>query len=81
MLGSDMRLDEKQKGLIKVSVRKLRWYQEREVFYNKRGMETAEVDPESMFIHEIAEFISSENPEVLFYYLSRGSFLILLQIK
>lgn len=58
----DMRLDEKQKGLIRVSTRALKQYQEREEYYKQdkfyskiRG--SVKVDPESMFVHEITEFI------------------------
>jgi len=57
MIGSDMRLDNEERGLIRVSTRKLKWYFEREEFFGKHGgREPIEIDPESMFVHEIAEF-------------------------
>ncbi len=70
MIGCDMKLDEKQEGLIRVSTRKLKWYQEREDCFRKHGMRryakrgnetvkiegAVEIDPESMFVHEITEF-------------------------
>jgi len=58
MIGLDMRLDENQQRLIRVSTRKLKWYQEREGYFRKcKIREPVEVDSESMFIHEITEWI------------------------
>lgn len=63
MIGSDMRLDENQQGLVRVSTRKLKWHQKREELFRKydklygKIREPVEVDPESTFIHEITEWI------------------------
>ena len=88
MIGSDMRLDEKQEGLILVSTRKLKWYQERECYFKEHGRiryakreneriridGAVEIDPESMFVHEITEFIVSKTPKVFLYYFSKMEF-------
>jgi hypothetical protein len=79
---SDMRLDE-ERGLIRVSTEKLKWHQQREDCFEKhkfpryvqRGNEiikikgAVEVDPESMFVHDITESIIYTVPEVLLNYL------------
>lgn len=59
---ADMKLDEEKEGLIYVSTKKLKWYLEREKLYEKDELyskirDSVEVDPESMFVHEIVEFI------------------------
>lgn len=82
MIGPDMRLDEKQSGLIRVSTRKLKWYQEREEYFRKNKLyskirESLEVDLESMFVHEITEFIILSRPDLfkdLETYLSKYLF-------
>jgi len=71
MINSDMRLD--KNGLIRVSRKKLKWYQKREEHFKKNKIrESIEVDPESMFVHEITEFILRK-PELfdLTIYLSK----------
>ena len=60
MIGSDMCLDEKQNGLIRVSTEKLQWYQKRENLFKNDKLkfrEPIEVDPESIFVHEIVKFV------------------------
>ena len=88
MIIPDMCWDNQDKGLIRVSIRKLKWYQEREQHFKKHGMlryarigderirieGNAEVDPESMFVHEITEFIVHVVPEVLLQYFSEMKF-------
>ena len=80
MIGSDMRLDENQQGLVRVSTRKLKWHQKREEHFRKddklygKIRDPVEVDPESIFIHEITEFIVSKTPEVFLYYFSKMEF-------
>ena len=76
MIGADMRLDEEQEGLIRVSARKLRWYQEREEYFRRDKLyskirKPVEIDPESMFVHEITEFIINKTPKLLSYCFSR----------
>lgn len=75
-MGSDMRFNTQEEGRIEVSARQLRWLEEREMEFENRGMLRvvytrdgteqyrggAEVDPESMFVHEIAEFVILTNP-------------------
>lgn len=83
MVGYDMRLDEEQNELIRVSTEKLKWYLEKEKLIEEsqiaryvrrhdkvifiRG--AVEVDPESMFVHEIVEYVIYNEPELLFSYL------------
>ena len=80
MIGSDMRLDENQQGLVRVSTRKLKWHQKREEYFRKydklygKIREPVEVDPESIFIHEITEFIVCKNPILLLPYFSQRQF-------
>lgn len=58
MIGSDMRLDNEEHGLIRVSTEKLKWYLKREEFFGKNKIrEPVEIDPESIFVHEISEWI------------------------
>ena len=60
MIGYDMRLDTEESGLIRVSTRKIKYYLKREQNYRLNkilGREPIEIDPESMFVHEISEFI------------------------
>lgn len=78
LIGPDMCLDEKIFGLIRVSTEKLKWYQEREKYYDENKITRyaklegevikfeggVEVDPESMFVHEISEFTIYTVPEV-----------------
>ena len=60
---SDMCLDSKEKGLIRVSQKNLdSLKRRREVLCEMMGM--AEVDIESIFVHEIAEFIVNVNTSV-----------------
>ena len=70
MIGPDMRLDEKQQGLIRVSTEKIKWLQEREEIYKKDELykmlrEPVEVDIESMFVHEITEWIILKKLDLL----------------
>ena len=89
MIGADMRLDENKQGLIRVSARKLKWHQKREEHFRKDDKlygnirEPVEVDPESIFIHEITEFIVSKTPEVFLHYFFKMEFPhpIALQIE
>ncbi len=79
LIGLDMCLDEWQEGLIRVSTETLKWYQEREEYYRKdefygKIREPVEVDPESMFVHEIVEFIIYEIPQLFLSYLSKMEF-------
>lgn len=88
MIGSDMRLDEEQEGLVRVSTRTLKWYEERENYFRENGMirwakigdeiikieGAVEIDPESMFVHEITEFIANKIPEIFLYYFSKMEF-------
>ena len=57
MFGSDMRLDENQQGLIRVSTRKIKWYKKKEDHFKAYGLKEPETDPRSMFVHEITEWI------------------------
>lgn len=74
MLFADMCLDDKEKGLIRVSTDKLKWYTEIEEHLRQYGPREQETDPESMFIHEITEFIVYKIPEVLLHYFSITDF-------
>ena len=88
MIGSDMALDDEQEGLIRVSTDKLKWYQKREDFFRENDMirwarkegntiqirGAVEIDPESMFVHEMTEFIISKTPEILLNYLLKMEF-------
>ena len=83
-LGHDMFFDIEEKGLIRVSTNQLLWYQDREREFEGRGYKRkarifdeyfdiiggVEVDPQSMFVHEIAEFIFDTNPRVYLNYFS-----------
>lgn len=67
LLGPDMTFDDS--GQIRVSTEKLKWYREREQYLRKdklyrRIEEPAEVDPESMFVHEITEFVLFHRPNL-----------------
>ncbi len=63
MIGYDMRLDDMQSGLIRVSARKIKYFQNREErirrdeLYKHKVRGPVEIDPESMFVHEIAEYV------------------------
>ena len=74
MIGSDMRLDENQQGLIRVSTRKIKWYKQKEDHFKAYGLKEPETDPRSMFIHEITEFIVSKTPEVFLHYFPKREF-------
>ncbi|MCX6710123.1 MAG: hypothetical protein NTV63_04210 [Candidatus Woesearchaeota archaeon] len=74
MIGSDMCLDNKEEGLIRVSTRKLQWYIEREKYFGQYGHKEPETDSESMFIHEITEFLVHKIPEVFSHYFSKMEF-------
>lgn len=80
MFGSDMRLDENQQGLVRVSTRKLKWYQKREELFRKydklygKIRKPVEVDPESMFVYAITAFIVWKNPILLLPYFSQRQF-------
>ncbi|MBI2047238.1 hypothetical protein HYT26_03695 [Candidatus Pacearchaeota archaeon] len=88
MVGPDMCLDKQNNGLIRVSTRKLKWYIEREKHFKDYRMIRyakiadknikiegyVEIDPESMFVHEITEFIVSKIPEIFFFYFSKMEF-------
>jgi len=88
LIGPDMCLDEKKPGLIMVSTDKLFWYKQKEVYFKEIGMRryalverkpvniigAVEVDPESMFVHEIVEFILSKDAETFFHYFSKLEF-------
>jgi len=67
-IGSDMCFDES--GQIRVSQKKIKFYQEREKVFEFEP----ETDPESMFIHEIAEFIINKNHEIMLDYLNEFRF-------
>lgn len=85
---SDMRLGENKDGLIRVNPGKLEWYYKRESYFEEMGMRRSafidgkaariiggvEVDPESIFVHEIAEYIMNKVPEVLLNYLPKFEF-------
>jgi len=82
----DMWLDYREEGLIRVSTEKLKWYLEREEFIGRWGFTryarrddgmifikgAVEVDPESMFVHEIAEYVIHKNPDLYLYCLSKN---------
>lgn len=96
MKGPDMCLDERMNGLIRISTKKIKWYQEREQYFKERGMlryadmeketirieDCVEVDPESMFVHEITEFLFYVVPEVfLHYFLKMDAHTLAYQIE
>lgn len=67
-IGTDMCFDTKEKGLIHVSAEKLDWYRKREEYYKTekyKPRDAVEVDEESMFVHEITEFLILTNLELL----------------
>lgn len=67
-IGTDMCFDPDEKGLIHVSTEKLDWYRKREEYYKNekyKPREPIEVDEESMFVHEITEFLIFSRPELL----------------
>lgn len=84
-MGSDMRFYPDGDGRIEFSQQQLRWLEEREVHMEEQawprriqvGNEIVllnggvEVDPESMFVHEIAEFVIINTPQVLLQYMLR----------
>jgi len=80
LLGYDMYFNEEEKGLIRVSTNQLKWHKERELSLE---MQFPETDPESMFIHEITEFILYKTPEVFLHYFSKMEFphSVALQIE
>ncbi|MBI5148388.1 hypothetical protein HZA33_01785, partial [Candidatus Pacearchaeota archaeon] len=60
--------DSDEKGLIHVSTEKLDWYRKREEYFAKercKPREPVEVDEESMFVHEITEFLIFNRIELL----------------
>ena len=64
---ADMCVDER--GLIRVSRKRLKWHLEKEELYEKGGSfegmrKPVKVDPESIFIHEITEFLLWEKSEL-----------------
>jgi hypothetical protein len=71
MLGIDMSLDNESPGLIFVSTDKIKWLQKRERYFRELNPDEPEVDPESMFVHEITEFIAERDINVLVHYLSK----------
>jgi hypothetical protein len=75
MLGEDMGFKIKSgliSGLIDVSTEQLEWLLEREESFKKRWPNEPEVDPESMFVHEIAEQIIWKRPEVMINYFAQS---------
>jgi len=88
LVSFDMCLDEQNPGLILISADKLKWYEQRESYFEEQGMRrsvlvdgrpmeifgSVEIDPESMFVHEITEFIASKDTEVFLHYISRMEF-------
>ena len=74
MIGSAMCLDDKEEGLIRVSTKKLQWYIEREKHFEQYGLKEPETDPESIFIHEITEFLVHKIPEIFLHYFSKMEF-------
>lgn len=83
MISYDMCLDDKKEGLIRVSTKTLQWYIDKEKYCEehvfeehgrKYGFKEPETDPESMFIHEITEFLVNKIPEVLLHYMSEIEF-------
>lgn len=96
ILGADMCLDDKKKGLVRVSTKKLKKYLEIENIhkteiwprYAQKGNESrliegaVEIDPESMFVHEMAEHIIYNVPEVLInYFLKKDPHLVAYEIE
>ena len=58
--GPDMCLDKKTSGLVIVSTKTIEWYLKREEAFKRgklRFRQPVEIDPESMFVHEITEYI------------------------
>ena len=72
--GSDMCFRDKEEGLIRVSTKKLQWYIEREKHFGRYGLKEPKTDPESMFIHEITEFLVYKIPEIFSHYFSKREF-------
>jgi hypothetical protein len=74
-IGISMRLDKDEKGLIRVFPEQIKVYQKRENAFKNASSSYVEVDPESMFVGAIANFLSYDNSKVLYsYFLKEKKF-------
>ncbi len=67
----DMCLDEEVDGLIRVSLRKIKWYLDREEFFKEHNIPYSEYDVESTFTHEMIEYLVHKDKSVYLDYIKK----------